>query len=119
MRTFVSVGRIWDGRDGLIFYEIVVPIQINRRRTKRLPVKTLEEAKNIVDKIIYYDTHKKAYGKWRKDIAFVGDDGNNTDNFTSSHQSQANTMAESIELLHPEFDTKKNIFRNLHQNRSA
>ncbi|HET6540022.1 MAG TPA: type IX secretion system sortase PorU, partial [Chryseolinea sp.] len=73
----------------------------------RLPVKTVEEAKNLVDKIIYYDTHKKSFGHWRKDIAFVGDDGNNTDNFTSSHQSQANSMAESIELSHPEFNAKK------------
>ena len=73
----------------------------------RLPVKTVEEAKNVVDKIIYYDTHKKSYGRWRKDIAFVGDDGNNADNFTSSHQSQANSMAEGIESSHPEFDTKK------------
>jgi hypothetical protein len=73
----------------------------------RLPVKTLEEAKNVVDKIIYYDTNKKAFGRWRKDIAFVGDDGNNSDNFTSSHQSQANSMAESIESGYPQFDTKK------------
>lgn len=73
----------------------------------RLPVKTLAEAKSVVDKIIYYDTHKNGYGRWRKDIAFVGDDGNNADNFTSSHQSQANAMAESIELSYPEFDTKK------------
>ena len=28
----------------------------------RLPVKTVEEAKDVVDKIIYYDTHKKSYG---------------------------------------------------------
>ena len=61
----------------------------------------------LVDKIIYYDTHKKSYGRWRKDIAFVGDDGNNADNFTSSHQSQANSIAEGIESSHPEFDTKK------------
>jgi hypothetical protein len=73
----------------------------------RLPVKTVEEAKNIVDKIIYYDTHKKSFGSWRKDIAFVGDDGNNSDNFTSSHQSQANSIAESIEFSHPEFNAKK------------
>ncbi len=73
----------------------------------RLPVKTLEEAKNVVDKIIYYDINKKAYGRWRKEIAFVGDDGSNSDNFSSSHQSQANSIAETIELTNPEFDTKK------------
>lgn len=73
----------------------------------RLPVKSVEEAKNIVDKIIHYDVNKKAFGRWRKDIAFVGDDGSNADNFTSTHQSQANSIAESIETSHPEFDTKK------------
>lgn len=73
----------------------------------RLPVKTIAEAKNVVDKIIYYDTHKRGLGRWRKDIVFVGDDGNNADNFTSSHQSQANVMAEAVESLHPAFDTKK------------
>jgi hypothetical protein len=73
----------------------------------RLPVKTLAEAKNIVDKIINYDINKKAFGHWRKDIVFVGDDGNNADNFTSSHQSQANVIAESIESSHAEFNTKK------------
>ncbi len=73
----------------------------------RLPVKTAEEASIVVDKIIYYDTHKNGLGKWRKDISFVADDGNNTDNFTSSHQSQANVMAEFIESQHTGFDTKK------------
>jgi hypothetical protein len=73
----------------------------------RIPVKTTEEARIVVDKIIYYETHKNGFGKWRKEIAFVADDGNNSDNFTSSHQSQANLMAESIESQQPGFDTKK------------
>jgi hypothetical protein len=73
----------------------------------RLPVKSFDEAKNVVDKIIDYDLNKKKFGRWRKDIAFVGDDGSNADNFTSTHQSQANSIAESIEANHPEFDTKK------------
>ncbi len=73
----------------------------------RLPVKTIEEAKVVVDKIIHYDNYKKTYGHWRKNIVFVGDDGNNADNFTSSHQSQANSIAESIESSEPAFDTKK------------
>jgi hypothetical protein len=73
----------------------------------RLPVKSSEEAKAVVDKIIDYDLNKKKFGRWRKDIAFVGDDGSNSDNFTSTHQSQANAIAESIETNHPEFDTKK------------
>ncbi|MDH4088887.1 MAG: type IX secretion system sortase PorU [Cyclobacteriaceae bacterium] len=73
----------------------------------RLPVKTATEAKNVVDKIIAYDTNKKNFNRWRKDIVFVADDGNNADGFSSTHQYQANTMAEAIESIHPAFDTKK------------
>jgi hypothetical protein len=73
----------------------------------RLPVKTPGEAKAVVDKIVGYDTNKKNYGRWRKDLVFTADDGNTTDGFTRTHQSQANSLAESIELLQPEFDTKK------------
>lgn len=73
----------------------------------RLPVKTEAEANAVIDKIIGYDKNKKNYGQWRKDILFVADDGNTTDGFTSTHQSQANSLAESIELNQPGFDTKK------------
>ncbi|HTF17896.1 MAG TPA: type IX secretion system sortase PorU [Chryseolinea sp.] len=73
----------------------------------RLPVKSDAEARQVVDKIIAYDTLKANYGYWRKQIVFVADDGSNSDGYTSSHQSQANSMAESIESLYPAFDTRK------------
>jgi hypothetical protein len=73
----------------------------------RLPVKTQDEAKMLIDKLIAYDTAASAMGYWRKEIVFVADDGSNSDGFTSSHQSQANSMAESIESLYPAFDTRK------------
>jgi len=73
----------------------------------RLPVKTAGEAQQVVDKIIAYDTNKKNYGRWRKDIVFVADDGSTSDGFSSTHQLQANTMAEAMESINPEFDTKK------------
>ncbi len=73
----------------------------------RLPVKTVPEAKTVVDKIIDYDNNKKSFGAWRKDIVFVADDGSNSDGFSSSHQSQANVMANAIESLNPGFDSKK------------
>ena len=72
-----------------------------------LPVKDLTEANHVVDKIIYYDTHKSTYGTWRKKIVFVADDGNNADGFTSDHQSQANSLAETLEADKPRFDTRK------------
>lgn len=84
----------------------------------RLPVKSVAEAKTIVDKIIYYDTNVRTYGNWRKTISFVGDDGNNTDDFTISHQSQANAMAASIESSNAQFDTKR-IFLGTYEKTSG
>ena len=83
----------------------------------RLPVKTIEEAKNVVDKIIAYDSNKKNYGSWRKNVVFVADDGSTSDGFTSTHQNQANTMAESIEDVHAVIRHEKDIPWNIHKNR--
>jgi hypothetical protein len=73
----------------------------------RFPVKSRDEAMAIVDKIIAYDHGKKKFGGWRKDIVFVADDGNNTDRFSDEHQGDADFLAEQIELLHPQFNTRK------------
>jgi hypothetical protein len=73
----------------------------------RLPATNLQEAKAIVDKIIKYDTDKKALGSWRKEIAFVADDGNSEDNFTSLHQFQANSLASLAEQIQPSVQSKK------------
>jgi hypothetical protein len=73
----------------------------------RLPVKTVAEASHVVDKIIAYDTRKKSFGGWRKNIVFVADDGSTSDHFSSEHQKQANTMAEEIESLHADYNTRK------------
>lgn len=73
----------------------------------RLPVKTLEEAANIVNKIIAYDADKKTLGAWRKKIVFVADDGNSEDGFTSLHQYQANQLAINIEQNFPAVDTRR------------
>jgi hypothetical protein len=73
----------------------------------RLPVKTVTEAHNVVDKIIAYETSDKMLGTWRKNFVFIADDGSNSDGFTSIHQGQANAMAENIEELSPYFNTSK------------
>lgn len=73
----------------------------------RLPVASAEQAKNVVDKIIQYDTSKKTYGAWRKKIVFVADDGNSEDGFTNLHQYQADQLATSIEENNPEFDASR------------
>ena len=50
----------------------------------RIPASSVEEAANVVDKIINYDTNKKTLGQWRKNIVFVADDGD-----LNQHQQQA------------------------------
>ena len=40
----------------------------------RLPVKTAMEAKDVVDKIIRYETDPQALGDWRNKLVFVADD---------------------------------------------
>ncbi|GAB4240813.1 MAG: type IX secretion system sortase PorU [Ekhidna sp.] len=41
----------------------------------RLPVNSIEEAQDVVDKIIYYSTSPKTLGKWRNAITYLADDG--------------------------------------------
>jgi hypothetical protein len=43
----------------------------------RIPCKTLLEAQNTVDKIINYETNRNAFQKWRNDVYFIADDGDN------------------------------------------
>jgi hypothetical protein len=68
----------------------------------RISVKKIEDAKNVVDKLIAYDTDQNGFGKWRKDILFVADDGD-----FNIHQSQSNQLADEITLNHPDFNSNK------------
>jgi len=76
----------------------------------RVPVKSLTEAKNVVDKIIQYDTDLKSFGRWRKDMVFVADDGD-----FNLHQDDANDLAESVESAQPQFNIKKIYLDNFEQ----
>jgi hypothetical protein len=68
----------------------------------RIPVKNVSEAKNVVDKIIRYDTDSSVLGKWRKELVFVADDGD-----SNLHQNDANDLAKVVEQNHGEFNVKK------------
>lgn len=68
----------------------------------RFPVKTPDEARNIVDKIIEYETSTEAFGRWRKEITFVADDGD-----TNLHQWQSDQLAKKLESTHPEFNARR------------
>lgn len=68
----------------------------------RLPVKSIQEASDVVDKIIRYESAPDLQGYWQKQIVFVADDGDN-----NQHQSDADYLAESINNDHSEFDVSK------------
>lgn len=55
----------------------------------RLPVKSTEEAKNVVDKLIYYARTQRTAGSWRRKISFVADDGD-----FNIHQQDADDISE-------------------------
>jgi len=62
----------------------------------RIPCSSEEQAEDMVDKIISYDTSPNAGGLWRRQITFVADDGD-----ANIHQSQANQLAGWIEEKRP------------------
>ncbi len=60
----------------------------------RLPAKTLQEANNMVNKIIhYYD--KESMGSWRNYAAFIADDGDDTDG--NIHMDQSDNLCDIID----------------------
>ena len=78
----------------------------------RIPVKKTDEAAGIVEKIITYESNNM--GDWRKEILFVADDGD-----FNIHMSQADSLAESLEKNHPEFNTKKIFLDSYKQEQSS
>ncbi|MBO0934088.1 type IX secretion system sortase PorU [Fibrella aquatilis] len=64
----------------------------------RLPVKSPEEAKALVDKLIRYATDKTTLGNWRSQLLLVADDGD--DNI---HQRDADQLATYVEAHAPAY----------------
>jgi hypothetical protein len=67
----------------------------------RLPVSTLEEAEQLVDKLIAYD-QPETYGDWRNYICFIGDDEDG-----NIHMRQANSLASTVEEKYPDYNINK------------
>jgi hypothetical protein len=67
----------------------------------RLPVGDTTEAKNVVDKILTYNTGSTMQD-WRNTLLFVGDDQDSND-----HMKQANSLADYIRSNYPGFVVKK------------
>jgi hypothetical protein len=67
----------------------------------RIPVSSLEQATNVVDKLITYDK-KSEQSLWKQRILFVADDGD-----YNIHQSQAEDLAELFETTYKNYQTSK------------
>jgi hypothetical protein len=70
----------------------------------RLPVKTQEEANNVVHKILNYNV-PSSMNEWRNRITFIGDDEDN-----NIHMSQSNSLAGKVELSNKEYNVNKVFF---------
>jgi len=57
----------------------------------RLPIKTVQEATGIVNKIIFYKNNITSFDNWRKTITFIADDEDN-----SVHMGQADFLTEIV-----------------------
>ncbi len=68
----------------------------------RLPVKTVEEAKVVIDKIINYTTNVETIGEWRNNVIFVADDGD-----FNLHQDQANELSVFVDTTYTAFQSNK------------
>ena len=68
----------------------------------RLPVKNTAEAEDVVGKIIRYETSRNSFGKWRNEVLFIADDGDN-----NIHQRDADLLANYVEDTRNEFNVDK------------
>ncbi len=66
----------------------------------RLPVRTTEEARVVVDKLIRYATESS--GRWRQRMLFVADDGD-----ANKHQHQSDFLASFVEREQPAFHVQR------------
>lgn len=78
----------------------------------RLPVRTAEEARILVDKIISYAQNEHA-GAWQNEICMMGDDGNN-----NAHMKTADKVATMIETTYPNYNVDK-IYWDAYQRTSS
>lgn len=67
----------------------------------RLPVKNLQEAQMMVDKLVHYED-TITLGKWRTRVAFIADDGD-----ANIHQNDAERLADSVNVKAIAYNTDK------------
>ncbi len=68
----------------------------------RFVVRTLAEAKMVVDKVIHYATSPSRFGPWRNVVTFVADDENQ-----NAHLSQAEQLAVFVDTTYKNYNIDK------------
>ncbi len=68
----------------------------------RLPVKSVEEARIMVDKLVHYATGEATRGRWRSEVVLVADDGDR-----NKHQRDAEQLAQRLDTKHPAYGLNK------------
>ncbi len=68
----------------------------------RLPVKSIEEARVVVNKLYNYETSSRALGHWRNEVCFVADDGDG-----NLHLRDAERLSTLVDTSYTAFNVKK------------
>lgn len=68
----------------------------------RLPVVSLQEARQVVDKLIRYSSHAATFGNWRQRICFVADDDDG-----NIHQLDAERLASIVASSQTLYNSRK------------
>lgn len=68
----------------------------------RLPVIDVNEARQVVNKLIHYQTRKETLGSWRNTLVFIADDGD-----SNVHHRDAEKLAERAEQASPAINISK------------
>ncbi len=68
----------------------------------RLPVKSVEEARILVDKLIHYTISPDVFGPWRNELFFIADDGDG-----NLHQRDADKLATMVDTSYTQFNVNK------------
>ncbi len=68
----------------------------------RLPVKSADEAKSLVDKIIYYSTSPNTLGSWRNEVVYVADDEDG-----NIHVEDVEELSPILDIQYPEYNIEK------------
>ncbi len=71
----------------------------------RLPVKSLAEAKIVVDKLYNYAENPETLGSWRNEICFIADDGDDQDG--TLHERDADKLATLVDTAYTGFNVNK------------